>query len=257
MRKITFYIVGLLLSTNLMNGQVGIGTDNPQQELHVAGTTSTIRVESLNTTNEPVLNDGLKLAPVYVTGDGDLTLNPSGWTTGGGPGTNEPLNFLISIPNFVPNGPFGDGTVVANDNTITSASSQIISVPFTSPQNALIEVRYAMTIDLSDQLLPAPAASTFSDVSAKSVRCYFYIDLNNDGLSPAELSKVYGLHGEAYTSAAQGSVGYAFIHGVGYGTIPQGNHALVFIGETHDGVNLNTYVGFGGSSDYLKIRLYN
>ncbi|BCY27907.1 hypothetical protein [Flavobacterium okayamense] len=256
MKKITLYITTLIFS-NIIFGQVGIGTENPQQELHIAGPTSTIRIESLNNINEPVLNDGLKLAPVYVTGDGDLTLNPSGWTTGGGAGTNEPLNFLISIPNFVPNGPYGDGTVVANDNTITSATAQIVSVPFTSPQDALIEVRYAMTIDLSDELLPAPAASTFTDISAKSVRCYFYIDLNSDGLDATELSKVYGLHGEAYTSFGQGSVGYAFIHGVGYGNIPAGNHSLVFFGETHDGTNLNTYVGFGGSSDYLKIRLYN
>lgn len=255
MKKIILFL-NLCFSSALL-AQVGIGTDNPERELHVAGTTSTIRIESLNSINEPVLNDGTKLAPVYVTGDGDLTLNPSGWTTGSGPGTNEPLNFLISIPNFVPNGPYGDGTVVANDNTITSATAQIVSVPFTSPQDALIEVRYAMTIDLSDEFLPQPSASTFTDISAKTVRCYFYLDLNNDGLDATELSKVYGLHGEAYTSYAQGSVGYAFIHGVGYGNIPAGTHALVFYGETHDGTNLNTYVGFGGSSDYLKIRLYN
>lgn len=256
MKKNTFYIITLLFC-NFSIGQVGIGTENPQQELHVAGPTSTIRIESLNSTNEPILNDGVKLAPAFVNANGDITIEPNGWNTGGGPGTNEPLNFLISIPNFVPNGPYGDGTVVANDNTITFATAQIATVPFTSPQDALIEVRYAMTIDLSDELLPAPAASTFADISAKSVRCYYYIDLNNDGLDAAELSKIYGLHGEAYTSYAQGSVGYAFIHGVGYGTIPQGTHALVFIGETNDGVNLNTYVGFGGSSDSLKIRLYN
>lgn len=257
MKKIILYISSLFFSA-VSIAQVGIGTDNPQQELHVAGSQSTIRIESLNSLNEPVLNDGVKLAPVYVTGNGDLTLNPSGWTTGGGPGTNEPLNFLISIPNFVPNGPYGDGTVVANDTSITSATNQIgTPVVFVSPQDALIEIRYAMTIDLSSQLLPQPAAYTFSDVSARSIRCYFYIDLNNDGLDAMELSKVYGLHGEAYTSYDQGSVGYAFIHGVGYGSIPQGTHSLVFFGETHDGTNLNTYVGFGGSSDYLKIRLYN
>lgn len=256
MKKNILYI-STLFFCNCLIAQVGIGTDNPQQELHVAGTNSTIRIESLNSTNEPVLNDGVKLAPAFVDGNGDITLDPNGWNSGGGAGTNEPLNFLISIPNFVPNGPFGDGTVVSNDTSITSASAQIVSVSFTSPQDALIEVRYAMTIDLSDEPLPAAAASTFSDISAKSVRCYFYIDLNSDGLDATELSKIYGLHGEAYTSFGQGSVGYAFIHGVGYGTIPQGTHSLVFIGETNDGVNLNTYVGFGGSSDSLKIRLYN
>ncbi|TDR24457.1 hypothetical protein [Flavobacterium cheniae] len=237
--------------------QIGIETNNPQQDLHIAGATSTIRIESLNSINEPALNDGTKLAPLYVNANGDFTLAPSGFTTGGGVGTNAPLNFLISVPNFVPNGPFGDGTVVANDITVTSGVAEIVQVPFTSPQDALIEVRYAMTIDLSDQFLPAPAGSTFNDISARAVRCYFYIDLNSDGLDAAELSKKYGLHGEAYTSFAQGSIGYAFIHGVGYGNIPAGNHRLVFYGETQDGNNRDTYVGFGGSSDYLKIRIYN
>ena len=254
MRNIIYYT--LILSFNISLAQVGIGTTDPQQDLHVAGTTSTIRIESLNTTNEPVLNTGLKLAPTYVTSDGDITLTPPGYNTNGA-GNSEPLNFLINVPNFVPNGPYGDGTVVQNDATVTTAVEQIVSTPFSTPQNALFEVRYVMTIDLSDQVLPAPAASTFSDVSARTVRCYFYVDINNDGLDATELSKVYGFHGEAYTSFRQGSVGYAFIHGVGYGSIPAGNHALVFYGETADGVNKPTYVGFGGSSDYLKIRIYN
>lgn len=242
---------------NFLFSQVGIGTTTPQQDLHIAGAGTTIRIQSLNATNKPLLNVPPRLAPVYVTANGDLTLDPPNYTVGESLGVNEPLNFLISVPNFVPNGPYGDGTVVANDATVTSALTQIVSVPFTCPQNALIEVRYAMTIDLSDQFLPAPAASTFSDISAKTVRCYYYIDLNNDGLDATELSKKYGLHGEAYTSYTQGSVGYAFIHGVGYGNIPEGNHSLVFYGETADGNNRLTYVGFGGSSDYLKIRIYN
>ena len=247
----------IVLFCNFMFAQVGIGTTTPQQDLHIAGSNTTIRVQSLNSTNKPLLNVPPRLAPVYVTANGDLTLNPPNYSVGESVGVNEPLNFLISIPNFVPNGPYGDGTVVANNTTITSAVNQIVAVPFTSPQDALIEVRYAMTIDLSDQFLPAPAASTFADISARTVRCYYYIDLNNDGLDAVELSKKYGLHGEAYTSYAQGSVGYAFIHGVGYGNIPAGTHSLVFYGETSDGNNRETYVGFGGSSDYLKIRIYN
>jgi len=247
----------LFLAAIPVLAQVGIGTSNPQQDLHVAGSSSTIRIESLNSVNEPTLNDGVNLSPVYLKGNGDLTLEPPGFNSGAGLGNLEPLNFLINIPNFVPNGPFGDGTVVPNDISITSSTAEIVQVPFTSPQNALIEVRYVLTIDLSDEFLPQPAASTFSDVSTRTIRCYFYIDLNSDGLDATELSKVYGLHGEAYASYAQGSVGYAFIHGVGYGSIPQGNHSLVFYGETVDGTNKDTYVGFGGSSDYLKIRIYN
>ena len=256
MKKLIYFT--LILFFNITLAQVGIGTVDPQQDLHVAGTTSTIRIESQNIINEPILNDGSELAPVFATPEGDLTVYPPGYTTGGPVGDLEPLNFLISFENFIPNGPYGDGTVVENSELITdSTPHQLVSVPFSSPQAALIEVRYVMTVDLSDEFLPASAASVFSDISARTIHTYFYIDLNNDGLDATELSKVYGLHGEAYASFSQGSVGYAFIHGVGYGSIPAGNHSLVFFGETADGNNLATYVGFGGSSDYLKIRIYN
>jgi len=255
MKKLIYFI--FILFFNISLAQVGIGTINPQQDLHVAGATSTIRIESQNSINEPILNTGAELAPVFVTPEGDLTIYPPGYNTGDPSGDLEPLNFLISFDNFIPNGPYGDGTVVQNSELITFAQQQLVSVPFSSPQNALIEVRYVMTIDLSDEILPAPAASTFQDISARTIHTYFYIDLNSDGLDATELSKVYGLHGEAYTSYSQGSVGYAFIHGVGYGGIPAGNHSLVFFGETNDGNNRKTYVGFGGSSDNLKIRIYN
>jgi len=255
MKKLIYFIFVLFFNTSF--AQVGIGTVDPQQDLHVAGTTSTIRIESQNSINEPLLNDGAELAPIFVTPDGDLTVYPQGYN-GGNLGDSEPLNFLISFENFIPNGPYGDGTVVENSELITdSTPHQLVSVPFSSPQTALIEVRYVLTLDLSDEFLPQPAASAFNDISARTIHTYFYIDLNNDGLDATELSKVYGLHGEAYSSYSQGSVGYAFIHGVGYGGIPAGNHALVFFGETKDGANRKTYVGFGGSSDNLKIRIYN
>ena len=184
---------------------------------------------------------------------------PPGYTTGDPSGTLEPLNFLISYDNFIDNGLYGDGTVVENSEFITySGATELATVLFTSPQTALIEVRYVMTVDLSDEFLPMPAASTFEDISARTMHTYFKIDLNNDGLNTLdEQTKVYGLHGEAYSSYSQGSVGYAFIHGVGYGGIPAGTHSLIFYGETRDGTNRKTYVGFGGSSDNLKIRIYN
>ena len=54
--------------------QVGINTTNPQEELHIAGSTSTIRVEGLNSPND-VNNLGVgSTTPVYVNTNGDLVL---------------------------------------------------------------------------------------------------------------------------------------------------------------------------------------
>lgn len=51
--------LSILLYTSIGFSQVGIGTTNPQEQLHIAGNTSTIRIEGLSNANNP-LNDGEK-----------------------------------------------------------------------------------------------------------------------------------------------------------------------------------------------------
>jgi hypothetical protein len=244
--------------------QVGIGTATPQKDLHVAGSSpttvgsTTVRIEKLNSTNSPTLNDGTKLAPVYVDKDGELTLEPSGFTaSGGNTSLLAPLNFLINVPNFIPDGALANGTVINNDLTTTTATALVQSVPFTATQASLIEVKFGITINLGSSDLNTPPSFNFGDLSAREFQIYFYIDLNNDGLDAAELSKVYGNTGQSYASLNQGITGYAYMNGMGYASIPAGNHSLKFYGSTIDGTNRYTSVGFGGDKDYLKIRLYN
>ena len=58
----------------LSYGQVGIGTTNPQQELHIAGNVNTIRIDGMNMHNNPAKHNGTDTVPVHVTSDGDLVL---------------------------------------------------------------------------------------------------------------------------------------------------------------------------------------
>lgn len=253
MKKIITTLI--LVSSCFTYAQVGIGTDSPQKDLHIAGPSSTIRIESLNSTNQPVLNNGVDLAPVYVDKDGELTLNPPGYLTGSGTGTVAPLNFLLTIPNFIPdNG--GAGYVLNNDTTTTTANGLITTVPFVSPQNALIEVKYGVTIVVSQTDINS-SYSVFNDMSARSFQVYFCIDLNSDGLDATELSKKYGYKGQSYGSSYLGILGYPYMNSHGYAEIPAGNHSLVFFAESIDGVGKYTSVGYGGDIDYLKIRLFN
>ena len=68
----TLIILGLY---TCLFGQVGVNTNNPQKELHVGGNNSTIRVEGLNTPNNPNNLGTASTTPVYVNANGDTRLS--------------------------------------------------------------------------------------------------------------------------------------------------------------------------------------
>jgi hypothetical protein len=96
-----------------------------------------------------------------------------------------------------------------------------------------------------------------TDGKARTGEIYFSVDIDSNGLDATERSKKYGLQGTYYASSAGGVAGYAYVNSQGYVTLPEGNHTLYFFGVVKDGNNTQTRIGFGGSKDYLKIRLYN
>lgn len=72
MKRMLLYTAISLCFTSLFS-QVGIGTTNPQQTLHVAGQDSSIRIDGLSAVNHP-LNDGQAPISVKVDENGDLIL---------------------------------------------------------------------------------------------------------------------------------------------------------------------------------------
>lgn len=246
----------LLLFPLWLNAQVGIGTTAPQADLHIAGNTSTIRIESLNAINSSTFNDGIKPSHAFVNASGDVTLNPSP-SNGTGPGGSiSPINFLLTNNNFIFDG-VGNRGVVVNNSTLTTQTTGLISkVNFSATGSALIEVKYSISVLLSSTDLNI-AQTPFNDISARIYKIYFCIDLNNNGLDATESSKKYGLNAQSYSSDDQGILGYAYTNGHGYTNVPAGNHALYFFAETIDGTSKFTSMGFGGVADLLRIRIYN
>lgn len=247
----------LAIIPTFMYSQVGIGTTNPLADLHVAGNTSTIRIESLNATNSPTYNDGVKPSFAFVTALGDVTLNPSANNGAGPGGTIAPINFLLNVPNFIPDGPQNLGTVIYSPTSATSTVGLIKTVNFTAPGNALVEVKYTISTMLSPATDLSASILPFNDISARVVKIYFCIDVNDDGLSALELSKKFGLNAQSYASYNLGILGYAFTNGHGYTNVPPGNHSIHFFTEILDGPQKNTAVSFGGTEDTLKVRVYN
>ena len=254
MKKVIFNIV-LLLLPSILAAQVGLGTLSPQQDLHVAGNSSTIRIESLNATNNPLYNDGVNLAPVFVDGNGDIVLG-----NGSGASGQEPLNFLIDVTNFIDDDPYAvgaTGTVINNTTLQATNSGQITSVPFTAPQDAIMEVKYGVSLIVSGNDLTTGSASYITYDEAITMEIYFVVDIDSDGLSAGELGKLYGLKAQYYETNAGGSIGYPYMNGQAYLNIPAGNHTMYFYGVVNDQTTSYTSIGFGGATDYLKIRIYN
>jgi len=258
MEKIKLLVV-LLLPAALFC-QVGIGTTAPTEELHIGGANSTIRIESLNSVNN-INNDGTKLARVYVDGNGDLTITPPNGTAG------IPLNFLIDVPNFIPDNmvklvfagnAVSTGVVINNNDTgDTLVEGFLQSVTFTVPQTAVVEVKYGVSIVVSGSDLTIPSMSYITDNEARSIQTFFCFDINDDGLDATEKSRKYGQKGQFYASNFGGAAGYPYMNSQGYATLPPGTHSIHFFGIVEDSATSFTSIGFGGATDYLKMRVYN
>ncbi|UOK43245.1 MULTISPECIES: hypothetical protein [Flavobacterium] len=247
----------LLLVPTFTFSQIGIGTSNPEATLHIAGNNSTIRIESLNAANNPTHNDGIKPSLAYVTALGDITLNPSTNNGTAPDGSIAPINFLLNIPNFIPNGPQNLGTIVSSPASETNTTGLITTFGFTSAGSALVEVKYSITSILSPSSNMSASLIPFNDCSERIFKIYFCLDIDDDGLTATELSKKYGFSSQSYASLNQGILGYSFTNGQGYTTVPPGTHRLYFFTEIYDGPTKVTSIGFGGAEDILKVRVYN
>lgn len=242
--------------------QIGIGTTDPQETLHVAGTTATIRIEGLDMVNNPQNNGTGKLTPVYVDKKGNFTLTKPGYTAGNG--YVLPLNFLVFTPNFIPNNPAGHpapyddyGTIINSDASTTTVTDLIHSVEIDVPTSSMVEVKYAMSLYFSETDLFNPPATEPSDGKTRVIQSYFLIDFNSDGLSGTDLTTQYGFKGQYYASGPGGTKGYPYMNSQGYVNMTPGHHTLYFYGVVNDPPGTFTSIGFGGANEYLKIRLFN
>ena len=255
--KTKVFNIMVALASSIAFAQVGIGTLDPQVELHVSGNKSTIRIESLNSENNPIMNDGAKVVPLSVDGKGNVCFDK-----GFGASGKDPLNFLIDVPNFIEDDPyglgFGSGVVVNNNNSgETSAEGEISRVEIHMPHNAIVEVKYGVTLLIAGANIASGTLLYATYNQAVSIQIYFCVDIDGNGLDAEEKARRYGYKGLSYETNYGGSIGYPYMNSQGYLSLPEGNHQLYFFGVVNDAANKHTSVGFGGDRDFLKIRVYN
>lgn len=257
MRKFSFAVV--LFTCFCGFSQVGIGTNEPQKDLHIAGQYSTIRIEKLNSVNSPQYNDGIKPSPAFVDGNGNISIY-------GGMGSGiQPIIFLIDVPNFLEDNPYNyispwDHTGIAINNEVgVSSVEEVIdnNIIFTVPFESLIEIKYGVTLYVrgSDITVTPPFLEPVEHKSV-SILTYFCVDIGSNGLSGDELDKKYGINGQYFETVNGGAPGNPYMNGQSYFNLPEGTHTLYFFGQVNDSSSSHTSVGFGGEEDYLKIRIY-
>lgn len=242
----------LLLFTSFVYSQtgVGIGTTNPQQKLHLASTTGSIRVESLNGTNSIYnggdVNGDLDLTndtfPLYVNGNGEFTLQFV-------PLYNSEESDALNHASL----PTSEVTLAASDGDGTH-TEQLFTYSVGVNRAAILEVKYNLSFDIFED-----AANTkITDYLARRITTYFQVD----GVS----ARKYGPASKCFTNQSiNGVTGRLYNVCTAYIFLPAaGTYDVSFYGEVSSGVKAGgpgttskaTHVKFAVGNDTLLFRLH-
>jgi hypothetical protein len=180
MRK--YYTLFIFTFCSTIFGQVGVNTTNPQEELHVGGATSTIRVDGLNTPNNINNLGTASSTPVYVDADGDLVLGTLA----------DNVEILFDSENYLED--VQDPTSLINQVGSGAGFSQGgipiggVAISFTLTKPAIVEVNYSVTWNVGKNVTPI---SRIDDFRARIVQTAMYFRQNNY-LGPAVINDYYG-----------------------------------------------------------------
>ena len=208
-----------LFFVNGSSNKIGINTNDPQTELHVAGNSATVRIEELSHSNNihNVIQDP---APVYVNNEGDLTLQPPLIQT------FMPINDL----NFL-----GTGVIVTSttgDGIFTSLLDKSIILT----QESLVHINYQLSV----QITMPDGTSPIVDGASRLFRSF--VSVNGSLNYVAVATGTYTNNPEVASPGGTYASGYYYLSGNGYVQLPAGTHSL----------NLSV-LSFGGSFAYRMI----
>src|SRR5690554_1248877 len=196
-----------MLVVNGATNKIGINTNDPQTELHIAGPTSTLRIEELNTTNN-VHNVVADPAPVYVNNDGDLTLQPPLIQT------FMPINDL----NFL-----GDGVVVSSTSG-DGITADLLNKSITLTQESLVHISYQFSVQIT---MPTTNQGKYLPVVDGASRLYrSYVSINGSENYIALSSGTYTNNPEVGSPGGTYAAGYYYLAGDGYVQLPAGTHTI-------------------------------
>jgi len=247
----SYYLFLFFTSMVFSQQGVGIGTTNPQQKLHIASSTGTMRVESLNDVNSTYnggdVNGDLDKTndtfPLYVDGNGVMTLEFV-------PLYNSEYSDALDHASL----PTSDVTLLANDGDGV-ATEKLFTYTVTVNRDAILEVKYNLSFEVYQDVLE----NKVTDYIARRISTYFKID----GLPT---NRKYGPASKCYANQSlEGTVGMMYNVCTAYMFLPAaGTYDISFYGEVSAGVKAGgpgfntepTYVKFAVGNDSLLFRLH-
>ena len=145
MKRKLLVILYILLPVVLW-GQIGINTTNPQEGVHVAGSTENIKVDGLNATNNVNNLGSNSTTKVFVDSDGDLVL---------GTMSDSNLEILVDSGNYLND--VEDPTSLIVQTGVNFGyekagipTAGIAGASFTLTRNAILEVNYSVSWSIYD-----------------------------------------------------------------------------------------------------------
>lgn len=228
---------------------MGINTSNPRESLHIAGSTGTIRVESLDYINNP-RNGG------DVDGDGDLTNNSFPlYVDSNGDFTLELQAVAASDDGdaFVETSLPTSSVFLPSTDTDGEIATLIDSFTLTVNRPAILEVKYGISFDIYANALKG----TITDKKARRIENYVVVTGDTRHYGPATMS---------YSSRSSSSqVGAMYNSASTYIKLPAaGTYSIDFMGlvstnlssDASTPISIDTYVEFATGKDFLFMRLH-
>lgn len=252
------YLIISILACSFLSAQVGVNTTSPQEELHVAGSNSTIRIEGLNSPNNSLNLGGNGSSRVFVNGNGDLVLGAS----------TENISVLFNPDDYLLSAEDVNSTIV---QTGAGSGYEQVGTPrlfgeglsqFTLTKNAIIEINYSISWRIRKN-----NPSLLDDGAARIVQTLLVLykldapagvvstDLEGN---PIVLGGALGLNGQFYSNnnSSDGSSGYFHNTGTDYVSLGPGIYRPLFLAQV--AVSNTMGIGavkifFGGANDEVQV----
>ena len=225
------------------DGDIGIGTENPQKKLHIADSDATIRIDAFNSTNSSN-NNGTDLAPIAVNASGDLVVGD--------------FTFASKILLDEDNTTFLNPNVrVVSNNDGSLKKQDLITKNFSLTRETLVEIKYNIAVSIDD-------GDAVNNVITDGMARTFGVILDLNGTELESNGQFYTNSDDpgSWTGTTTFVVGDSTLTGSVYKVLAAGNHTLKIKGyckgiSNNNGDSAKVGASFGNNWSRLQILRHN